>query len=80
MATYETAGPQGYLHIHMPMFGGKPYHPHDCDKCTYLGSVGMNPGEVDWYICVKEGKRTSVICRYGPDGGDYTSGPMEVGL
>jgi len=41
---------------------------HDCDDCIFLGQYN----EFDLYFCPKES--TTVIARYGDEGGDYHSG------
>lgn len=44
----------------------EPLHEHDCECCTYLGTMDKH----DLYVCPSE---PTVIARYGPDG-DYKSG------
>ena len=58
----------------------KPAYKHDCDKCTFLGTIlvkdidetGKEGGEVDLYHC--DGNIPTVIARYSSDGPDYSSG------
>jgi hypothetical protein len=48
---------------------------HDCDRCIFLGEVGPH----DLYICPpnETWRRASVVARYGDEGFDYTSMPVE---
>jgi hypothetical protein len=49
-----------------------PLYDHDCDACTYLGTVDGH----DLYFC--DGTDKTLIARYGIDG-DYKSGLHMVG-
>jgi hypothetical protein len=50
-----------------------PLWQHDCQKCVLLGTVSFH----DLYYCpgILGG---SVIARYGNDGPEYRSGPVDV--
>jgi hypothetical protein len=48
-----------------------PQFKHDCDKCTFLASMGSH----DFYYCSNS---PTVIARYGDEGPEYLSG-MELG-
>lgn len=48
-------------------------HEHDCDECTYLGTLEDH----DLYIC-ERGPGKTLIARFGIDG-DYKSGLHCVG-
>lgn len=51
---------------------GVPLYVHDCEACVFLGSTAHNR---DMYWCGQgEGKRSTVILRYGNSGPDYSSG------
>jgi len=43
---------------------------HDCDGCSYLGSLDYQGVPIDFYYCPNE---PTLVARYGPDG-DYSSG------
>lgn len=45
---------------------------HDCDQCRFLGTFL----DLDVYVCGKFGPR-SIIARFGDDGSDYASMPLE---
>lgn len=50
----------------------KPRHPHDCERCTFLGTFGSH----DLYYCAKQPHLgPTVIARFGPEG-DYNSKPV----
>ena len=55
----------------------KPFHSHDCKKCTHLKSVSQDDLNYDLYFCTQgfddEPYCHTVIARFGKDG-DYTSG------
>ena len=51
----------------------KPQWKHDCERCTYLGSMHMSNHTSDWYVCT-----SSVIARKGDDGPDYWSMPKDM--
>lgn len=56
----------------------KPEHKHDCSECIFLGNYWPKPRQtVDLYIC-KGPRETSLIARYGSDGPEYCSGPIEI--
>lgn len=51
------------------------YHTHDCDECTYRGTIELVPGQdrwIDFYTCPNGPGRT-YIARYGSAGLEYTS-------
>lgn len=52
-----------------------PYFAHDCDGCTYLGSIIFaNDDKFDLYHCMQAGAfGATTIARFGKDG-DYMSG------
>jgi len=57
-----------------------PVHIHDCDSCTYLGTIRSQDreGEVaDLYTCGNEESQT-VIARYSDEPQDYTSVPLFI--
>lgn len=57
--------------MHEQRFGYK----HDCDKCTPLGEWR----HYDLYICQTDKEyTTTVIARYGSDGPQYASFPVDV--
>ncbi len=43
----------------------KPYHPHDCDKCTYVGTVHIGDDEddgfFDIYRCLAHGTGMTIL-------------------
>ena len=56
-----------------------PTHKHDCDHCTFLGSMDNlydpEKGLVDLYFHSHEdGYGSTFIARYSSEGGDYSSG------
>lgn len=51
----------------------KPKWKHDCDQCTYLGSMHMHNHTSDWYVCSR-----TVLARRGDDGPDYWSMPTDM--
>ena len=59
----------------------KPLYQHDCDKCRFLGGVVDNLGSgiqmLDAYHCPGS-LGGSFILRYGNDGPEYMSGPVDV--
>jgi hypothetical protein len=48
----------------------KPKYTHDCEACKFLGHYDAH----DMYYCEQAGLIPTVVCRYGDDGHDYTSG------
>ena len=50
----------------------KPLYDHDCDHCTFLGTVHYNGDWHDLYVC-----RNSVLARNGDDGPEYSFAPFE---
>jgi len=53
----------------------KPQWKHDCDQCTYLGSVHMHNTVADWYECSR-----TVLARLSDEGSDYLSMPKDMVL
>jgi len=56
-----------------------PVHIHDCDSCTYLGTIRSQDreGEVaDLYTCGNNWQSQTVIARYSDHGPDYSSVPL----
>ena len=55
-----------------------PRFQHDCDDCKFLGTIVSkyqpNAPYADLYAC----RDNSLIARYGSDGPDYSSMPMEL--
>ena len=57
----------------------KAQYTHDCDSCTFLGrdiDTGSNT-QVDMYFC-PQGSLPTIVMRYGNEGADYTSAPINV--
>lgn len=54
----------------------KPRFTHDCDSCVFVATIGEN----DWYVCppLKDGLGGSVVARYGSDGPQYWSRPLDL--
>jgi len=52
--------------------------PHDCDRCTYLGSLAAGSGHVDFYRCAQQMLGPSYVARHGPVGHEYMSFPGRV--
>ena len=50
----------------------KPLYDHDCDHCTFLGTVHYSGDWHDLYVC-----RNSVLARNGDDGPECSSAPFE---
>ena len=50
-----------------------PTFTHDCDCCTFLGSVVQDEQWHDLYTC-----RGSAIIRYGDNGPEYYSAPIDM--
>lgn len=53
-----------------------PFFTHDCTHCGYLGSATVNEKKLDFYFHTTKGRpasETSLIYRYGNEGGDYGS-------
>ena len=46
---------------------------HDCNYCTYKGSMFHGSDKLDWYTC-----KESVVARRGDDGPDYWSMPISM--
>lgn len=57
------------------MSASAPRFVHDCERCVFLGIELQH----DLYICPphEEWRRASVVARYGDEGPDYTSSPVE---
>lgn len=57
----------------------RPAYTHDCDCCTYLGTLvnGPDTERVDCYLC-GNAQTGSLIARTGSDGADYDSMPMDL--
>lgn len=56
-----------------------PKYTHDCDICTFLGTVYSNEGHpIDLYVHA-DGIET-YIARYSSDEPDYQSGKVFVGI
>ena len=57
-----------------------PKHTHDCDSCTYLGSLRSHTNGnnvIDCYICLNENPNmSSIIGRFSNEGSDYASSPL----
>ena len=51
----------------------RPYHQHDCNNCTYLGSTMTDKGPVDWYV-----HDDSVLARGSSRGPDYWSSLVSI--
>lgn len=54
-----------------------PRFKHDCEKCQFVGTFEG----CDGYVCVSPNRTFgagSVVVRYGDDGPDYASVPMEI--
>ena len=51
-----------------------PQWTHDCDSCQFLGSRD----EYDIWFCAGSLLGGSVIARYGSDGPDYLSMPVNI--
>lgn len=53
---------------------------HDCDRCEYLGTGSITgQGLVDVYWCPETiAGQGSAVLRYGSDGPEYWSMPLEV--
>lgn len=51
---------------------------HDCDSCQYLYTDTRK--KVDWYVCPTSlgSAKGSIIGRYGNDGPEYWSSPVDV--
>jgi hypothetical protein len=47
---------------------------HDCDKCTFLGHYFDH----DVYVCKTEISRGSIIARFGNEGSEYASCPLDL--
>jgi hypothetical protein len=54
-----------------------PKWTHDCNKCKYLGSMFVLSDTLDWYTC-GVGFDKTVIARYGDDGPEYWSKPVNI--
>lgn len=58
-----------------------PRFTHDCDGCTYLGRMECrafgHTQPYDLYACL-QGRVGSVVARYGSEGSQYTSMPLDV--
>jgi len=48
----------------------RPHYTHDCEHCTFLGTVRVSEKVFDLYHC----GISTVLARYGNDGPDYSSG------
>lgn len=65
----------------------KPRYTHDCDKCTFLGSVtypgpladGTTPlRNADLYYCTNSIEGGTVIARESSEGSEYASVPTKI--
>lgn len=54
-----------------------PQWKHDCNVCKYLGSMFVLSDTLDWYTCGVDFQKT-VIARYGDDGPEYWSKPVNI--
>jgi hypothetical protein len=52
----------------------QPRFEHDCEKCVFLGRLGLPEGYYDLYFCEQGRDFPTVIARFGDDGPDYNSG------
>jgi hypothetical protein len=57
----------------------KPIHQHDCDSCTYLGTINERDGSIyDCYCCKQNSPNDwCLIGRYGVDG-NYVSSDLAM--
>ena len=60
----------------------KTQHTHDCDACIFLGNLSVICGDIskryDIYLCASAMGGPDVVARYGSDGPEYRSVPLEV--
>jgi hypothetical protein len=52
----------------------EPRFKHDCKQCNFIGRLD----DRDLYTCSQGGHLYTLVARYGDDGPDYTSGPIEM--
>lgn len=52
-------------------------HKHDCESCKFVKSMTLEKRQVDWYVC-KSVLGFTVVGRYGSNGPEYWSLPIEV--
>lgn len=50
----------------------QPIHPHDCDRCIFLGQHHDNIGAFDLYLCPQLPGIPTLVARFGQYG-DYTT-------
>jgi len=51
-----------------------PIYQHDCESCSFLGSMTSGECEYDLYYANHGGIPDTVIARFGNDGCEYSSG------
>lgn len=56
----------------------EPNHNHDCEKCKLLGMLWIGDDIVDVYRCRSRSSLGSLIIRFGSDGPEYWSMPIDV--
>lgn len=56
------------------MSDAEPIYIHDCDHCTFLGTVEFEGREFDLYFCKQGHFVPTVIARGSSQPHDYTSG------
>lgn len=47
---------------------------HDCDNCTYVKTTPRG----DWYVCLNDQGRGSILCRFGAGDSEYESCPITM--
>lgn len=52
-----------------------PTFVHDCEECTYLGTLATPQRVVDLYACKLD---RSLIARFGDEGWEYSSAPRAI--
>jgi hypothetical protein len=50
----------------------QPLHPHDCDRCRYIGTT---TDRCDWYRC-NRGPGDTIVMRNSGEPSDYSSWPV----
>lgn len=55
-----------------------PQFQHDCDQCVFYGNLRLDE-LYDLYLCPKKGAMGgSIVARYGNDGWEYRSFPVDT--
>lgn len=55
-----------------------PTYEHDCDDCRFLGAHKVDGQTLDLYVCEDGFMGNSLIARFGSEGPEYSSLPVDL--